>query len=104
MSRICPVYASYLIRYGTSMEHLRNKHRGSIYLDAAVFIFSESFPAVESTENRPKIWVRTKPPYPLALPGRFCAQSLTEVRANNFINRVLPLLVLACFHKAKNLF
>ena len=104
MSRICPVYASYLIRYGTSWKHVRNKYRGSIYLDAAVFIFSESFPAVESIEKHPKKLVRTKPPYAFALPPRFCAQSLTEVRANNFINRVLPLLVLACFHKAKNLF
>jgi hypothetical protein len=40
MSRICPVYASYLIRYGTSMEHVRGNSETSISLDVRVLLLA----------------------------------------------------------------
>jgi hypothetical protein len=38
MCRICPVHASYLIRYGTSMKHLRDNSERSISLDLPVLL------------------------------------------------------------------
>jgi hypothetical protein len=40
MSRICPVYASYLKRYGTSMKHLRSNSETSISLDLPVLLIA----------------------------------------------------------------
>jgi hypothetical protein len=44
MSRICPVYASYLIRYGTSMKHVRGKGEASISLDLDVLCIKIDLP------------------------------------------------------------
>jgi hypothetical protein len=42
MSRICPVYASYLIRYGTSMEHVRENSETSVSLDVLILLIAIS--------------------------------------------------------------
>jgi hypothetical protein len=42
MPRICPVYAPYLLRYGTSMEHVRNIPGASTYLGSLGHIFFQA--------------------------------------------------------------
>jgi hypothetical protein len=44
MSRICLVYASYLIRYGTSMRHVREVQGATVCLDMAVYLISKVLP------------------------------------------------------------
>jgi hypothetical protein len=40
MPRICPVHASYLIRYGTSAEHVRDNSETSISQDVPVLLLA----------------------------------------------------------------
>jgi hypothetical protein len=40
MSHICPIYASYLLRYGTSTRQLRNNSETSISLDLTALLLA----------------------------------------------------------------
>jgi hypothetical protein len=43
MSRRCPVYASYLKRYGTSMKHVRDNSETFISQDVPVLLIASHF-------------------------------------------------------------
>jgi hypothetical protein len=52
MSRICPVYASYLLRYGTSMKHVREIHGACINLDIAVLVSAMPLPYFKRVQGK----------------------------------------------------